>query len=115
MLRILCKVAKSPRDNYSGLSGVSVYVMSKDSYYSFAHKDSRLTDNRVVTKDWRQSKLPSIDIEVPFQEAPLPEGVGGQEAFEEGVCLREVESVWRERLHEPSPPPPSRDRKANGN
>lgn len=43
--------------------------------------------------------------QVPSQEAPLPEGVGGQEAFEEGVCLREVESVWRERLHELTPPP----------
>ena len=37
---------------------------------------------------------------MPPQEVPLPE-VGGQEASEEGVCLRELDNVWRERLHEP--------------
>lgn len=38
---------------------------------------------------------------MPTEEAPLPEGVGGQEALEEGLCLRELDNIWREKLHEP--------------
>ena len=38
--------------------------MSKDSCLSWAHKDNRLLDTRVVDKEWRKDKLPSLDIEV---------------------------------------------------
>lgn len=38
--------------------------MSQDSRLSYAHKNNRLLDTRIVDKDWRKEKLPKIDIEV---------------------------------------------------
>lgn len=39
-------------------------------------------------------------LQVPTREVPLKEEVGGEDLFEEGLCQRQVEEVWRERLHE---------------
>ena len=38
--------------------------MSKDSVLSCGHKDNKLLDYRIIDKDWRNSKLPVLDIEV---------------------------------------------------
>ena len=48
-------------------------------------------------------RLPSVDIEVPSYELPLPEGVGEEKLQQEHMSLREIEETWKERLHEEDP------------
>ncbi|XP_064395769.1 anaphase-promoting complex subunit 13-like [Halichondria panicea] len=71
-----------------------------DSKLSYAHRDSRLLDERVVDKAWRKDRLPVVDIEVPTYELPLPEGVGEEKLHQDNLSVRQIEETWRERLLE---------------
>lgn len=62
-------------------------------------------DTRIVDIAWRKDKLPSIDIQVPVYELPLPEGVGEEKFQQEHMSVREIEESWKERLHTDSQQP----------
>ena len=47
-------------------------------------------------------RLPTVGIEVPCYELPLPEGVGEEKLQQEHMSLREIEETWKEKLHETS-------------
>ena len=40
--------------------------MSGDGYYSWPHRNNRLVDLRLVDKEWREDKLPAVDIQVTW-------------------------------------------------
>ena len=46
------------------------------------------------------ARLPVLEVEVPQQELPLPEGVGDEKLRQDNLSMREIEDSWREKLHE---------------
>ncbi|KAL5483904.1 hypothetical protein EMCRGX_G020324 [Ephydatia muelleri] len=79
-----------------------------DSQLTYAVRDGRVWERRLVDREWRTDRPPLLDIQVPQYELPLPEGIGDEKIQVENKSLREIENTWRERLHEAQARNPNR-------
>ena len=66
---VCCKNEPHPNlvaviDHAHHMSICHAHSMSKDSKLSAGHKNNKLLDYRLIDKDWRNSKLPTLDIQV---------------------------------------------------